>query len=782
MPNGETINQVQQFFDPGTFISNSVSLARNMENTNFSVSFSNRVEDGVIGGLNGYDRKTVRMGIDHQFKRKLSISASAFYSTSSQDNITEGVSSPFFGLVFHAGDIDLKARHAAAGVKTDVYPDGIPIDIGGQLFSAPVRSTTPRQNPLYETFNNDRTDDRTRFMGGASLSYRPVNWAKLEGSFSYDRSNRELFRFWNIGYDNEFNSELLKGLIQKQPEWDEAINGNLTASFQKAFLNNDFTLRAKARALFERSERQDTFAEGADLAVRDTPDLNVANSLKLDINSRLTEVRSSGYSFITGMDYKDRYIADVLVRRDGSSLFGPDERWHNYFRTSGAWRISQESWWFSDKIQEFKVRASYGTAGGRPNFFARFETWDVVDGNVSKNTLGNKDLKPEFSKEYEFGVDMSFLEKFSLEITRAKSTIEDQLLLVPFAGFAGYTDQWQNAGTLETSTWEFSLNSALLSTRDMRLNVGINIDRTRADVTQLDVPAYNWSPRDTQLVNIFRVEEGLPLGTLYGSKSIRQVDELLLRGVTSDQLNQFQINDEGYVVWVGGDGSDPNLWMKGISDQLWGTRSELTLTDGPFGPRTREYDWGEKVRLRNLIGENENTSFVIGDTTPDFNWSAFSNLTWKGFNLYTLFDAQVGGDIYSQSVAWGYGIEFAQEESDQTGKSDELKKPTTYYRGTANDKFVFDGSYVKLRELALRYTFKRSQLQGFFGGVLNKVSVGVIGRNLLTWDNFHQGYDPEVGVSSRGGGGTDSSAAIAKIDSFNYPNFRTYSGFLEFQF
>ncbi len=192
--------------------------------------------------------------------------------------------------------------------------------------------------------------------------------------------------------------------------------------------------------------------------------------------------------------------------------------------------------------------------------------------------------------------------------------------------------------------------------------------------------------------------------------------------------------------------------------------------------------WGEKVRLRNLIGENENTQFIIGDTTPDFNWSAYSDFTWKGFNLYTLFDAQVGGDIYSQTVAWGYGVEFAQEEADQSGKSDELKKPTSYFSGTANDKFVFDGSYVKLRELALRYTFKRNQLQGIFGGLLNKISVGVVGRNLLTWDNFDQGYDPEVGVSTRGGGGTDSSAAIAKIDSFNYPNFRTYSGFLEFQF
>ena len=736
----------------------------------------------MIDGLKGFDRKTVRVGIDHKFKKNLSISATGFYSTSQQDVITEGVGSPFFGLVFHSGDVDLRARHLPAGTKTVDYPDGIPLNVGGDLFIAPVKATTPRNNPLYETLRNDRQDERTRFMGGATLAYQPANWIKVEGNLSYDRSNRELWRFWNVGYQGLFETELEDGLLQKQPEFDESINGSATASFQKAVFNNNLTVRAKARALFERTELQNTFAEGNDLAVGDTPDLGVANSTKLAVNSLIQEVRSEGFSFITGVDYKDRYIADILVRRDGSSLFGPDERWHNYFRASGAWRLTLEPWWFTDKIQEFKFRGSYGTAGGRPNFFARFETWTVQEGNVTKNTLGNKNLKPEFAKELELGLDMVLLDKFSVEVTRAKSVVEDQLLLVPFASYAGYTDQWQNAGTLETSTWEVGLHGALYRTNDMSISIGVNIDRTRQTVTRLDVPAYNWSPRDTQGSNVFRVQEGLPLGTIYSSMDITTFDQLLDHGVPQDLHNQFQINDEGYVVWVGGDGSDPDLWMKGISNQLWGTRQELDLTDGPFGPRTQEFNWGNKIRLRNLIGENENSQFIIGDTTPDFNWSFFSNFEWKGFSVYGLVDSQVGGDIFSQTVEWGYGVEFAQAEADQTGKPDALKKPTSYLRRTSDSHFIYDGSYVKLRELSLKYSFDRNQLSGLFGGLLSKLSFGIVGRNLLTWDNFDQGYDPEVGVSTRGGGGTDSNAAIAKIDSFQYPNFRTFTGILEVEF
>ncbi|MCG8603510.1 hypothetical protein MJD09_00720, partial [bacterium] len=344
----------------------------------------------------------------------------------------------------------------------------------------------------------------------------------------------------------------------------------------------------------------------------------------------------------------------------------------------------------------------------------------------------------------------------------------------------------QNAGTLETSTWEISLNGALLRTRDMALSFGVNIDRTRQTVTKLDVAPYNWVPNDTQGLNVFRVEEGLPLGTLFGDKTVRTLEDLLPRGISQDQLSQFQINDEGIVVWVGGDGSDPDLWMKGISDQLWGTKATLNLTPDENGnTREEEFLWGTPIQFEN---EEGTTDFKIGDTTPDFNWSFFTNFEWKGFSFYGLLDSQVGGDIYSHTVQWGLGVEQAQEAADQTDKPDELKKPTLYYDELADqrDVVVFDGSYVKVRELSVKYSFNRNQLGGLFGGLLNKVSIGIVGRNLFTFDNYNQGYDPEVGISTRtaatDGSETGTSAVIGKIDSFSYPNFRTFTGVLELEF
>ena len=100
---------------------------------------------------------------------------------------------------------------------------------------------------------------------------------------------------------------------------------------------------------------------------------------------------------VTGFNIKDRYLIDGLVRRDGSSLFGLDSRWQTYYRASGAYRLSQD--FHINGIDELKLRASYGTAGLRPQFDAQYETFSVVGGVPVKQTLGNKNLRPAHSAE-----------------------------------------------------------------------------------------------------------------------------------------------------------------------------------------------------------------------------------------------------------------------------------------------------------------------------------------------------------------------------------------------
>ncbi|MFQ5617283.1 MAG: hypothetical protein ACE5GO_12595, partial [Anaerolineales bacterium] len=124
-------------------------------------------------------------------------------------------------------------------------------------------------------------------------------------------------------------------------------------------------------------------------------------------------------------------------------------------------------------------------------------------------------------------------------------------------------------------------------------------------------------------------------------------------------------------------------------------------------------------------------------------------------------------------------------EADQAGKAEELKKPFQYYQKLYNvnaqtNHFVQDATFLKVREVRVSYSFNRNQLSGILGGLLNKVTIGVSGRNLFTFTGY-DGFDPEVG-NVRGGDRSVASAVISRTDLHAYPNFRTFTGVFEIEF
>jgi len=739
-------DQVDRFFGAGEFLSNSVSISRNMEKTNFLISFGNYAQAGVVKGLDGFTRRSARINLDHKFHNNFNIGVTGLFSQTKRD-LTVDSGGPFFALTFMAPDADLAAK--GSNDSLFIQPD----------------PTSVEDNPLYFIQYNDRDDSRRRVMGSFNVSWIPTNWLSIDGNFSYDRSDRRNEAFWPIGYNSITPGPEITGRYVIGNALDEALNGSLTAAFSRQF--GDLVVRAKARGLFERTEFRFAQGDGRDLAVKGVRSLSIATPAKSFLNSTLEQVRSDGYSGIVGFDYKDRYIGDFLVRRDGSSLFGPRDRWHTYYRVSGAYRISREPWWFLSAFNEFKLRGSYGTAGGRPNFFARFETWSVSAGKVTKQNLGNKSLKPEFAKELELGIDATFLSRFSLEFTYARSVVNDQILFVPLPAYTGYGNQWRNAGTLKTNTIELTLDASLKQTRTVSWSAGLTFDRTRQRIAALDVPPYRVGP--------FFITDDEDLGAIYGDRWISSLNDLPA-GIPRDQFN---VNDDGFVVWVG----EGHTFRDGIADTLWG--QSVTLTD-QFGV-DHSFKWGVPIKFQKAVFDSAGNflkydEFVrLGSTVPDFNFGFNSTLRYKGLTIYTLFDAQIGGKIYNNTNQWGLR-ELKLGEVDQFGKPDELKKPGLYYAtlydvNATNSHFVEDATYLKLRELRVSYSFGRQALTGVFGGFLRKLTIGVVGRNLLTFTGY-KGYDPEVGSRGFGLG----SAAVARYDGFGYPNFRTFSGLLEFEF
>jgi len=404
-------------------------------------------------------------------------------------------------------------------------------------------------------------------------------------------------------------------------------------------------------------------------------------------------------------------------------------------------------------MEEFKRRYSIGTAGGRPRFEAQYETFSVSDGVLSKSTLGNAQLRPELSTEQEFGLEFSLGERLFIDVVYADARVEDQLLQVPLAGYFGFGSQWQNAGELESNTWEVSVEAPVIENRDMSLRLGAVFDRTRQEISRFDSNPYRTGPQSA-----FYYRNGEVLGAMYGALWISEAGQL----PEDFDAAAFDMNDDGYLVPVGAG----NTSEDGIAKELWGTQVDVG------GGNTLEY--GIPIRFT----DEEESQFVqIGDVLPDYNLGFNTTFTYKGLTVYGLVSAQIGGDVYNFTKQWSYRDNRASDQ-DQAGKAEGLKKPTKYYETLydatgINSHFVEDGDFLKLRELSVSYNFNRQQLQKVFGNVLNSVRVSVLGRNLLTFSNY-SGFDPEVGDGG--------DATLFRVDNFSYPTFRTFTGRLEITF
>jgi TonB-linked SusC/RagA family outer membrane protein len=733
---GKTYDHIEAFFDPGDYLSNYVAVEGKSGNTSYRASFTDYRESGVVDGNDGFDRKNVRVNVDHQVWDNLDLSLNTYYAQSEQDEIG---GNPFFGLTFMSPAVDLSQKDENGDYL--YQPDPLSLE----------------ENPLYPIQQLDNVDKRQRFMSSIFARWRPATWFELEGNFSLDRYDFHRQNLTPKGYKNVDNPEGDVGSIYKFNSLSNDINGSLTASINKTW--DDFTTRIKFRYLIEDQHTESFSASGNDLAVADVPVLDVTQAGK-SVASSVTDVVSEGYFAIAAFDYAGKYIFDVLFRRDGSSLFGEDERWQNYYRGSFKWRMGQEGFWPFDAIDEFSPRISYGTAGDRPGFSAQYETYSVSGGRILPSTLGNRDLKPALATELEAGVDIVLWNKVATGVTYANSVVEDQFLAVPLPGFAGFNSQWRNAGTLESNTWEAYVEAAIIDGGDWTWSSRFNWDRTRQEITELNVPPYRFGPNSE-----FYMREGESLGTFYGTRWATSCKDL----GPGEDCNLFQKNDDGYLVYVGAG----NSYKDGFSKNLWGTSEN-------------GYDWGMPVKgveCETVDGEESCNDFLnIGNTTPDFTFSWSNTLRWRNLDFYFLLDWEQGTQIYNQTSQWAMR-EWKNSDADQVGKADELKKPVDYYSAFYNvnatsSYFVEDGSYVKIREASLRYSFYEDQIASLFGGRtlgLTQASINLIGRNLFTFTDYG-GYDPEVGTGSGG------SSAIGRTDDYAYPNFRTITASIELIF
>lgn len=728
---GQTYDHINTLFDPGQYFTNSLSIGHNSGTTSWLATAIQHKTAGIVKENDGYGRYDFKLNLDHRVSNDLSVSLSGFHMESKQE---DPGGDPFFDFIHQSPDVDL--------LQPD--PDGTPY-----IFQPdPVGI---RANPLYQMATQEHWDYRGRTLGSLDLRFNPLPWLGFTANGSYDRSDRRNEDYIPRGVKTPESPTGSIGSSTLFTGVTEGINASAGITLTRDF--DQLQTRSSARVLIEHQDDKTVTASADEAAVGGIPDLDAF--LTLSNASAEERIRSRGYYFTTDLDYGERYIVSALARRDGSSLFGREERWHWYYRASGAWRLSAETWWpFASTLNEFKLRYSRGTAGGRPDFADRFEVFNMGAAGITLGTLGNVYLKPEKTTEQEFGLDAVALERVSLNLSYAKQRTVDQLIQVPLPAVYGFSAQWQNAGTLEGHTYEGTLETRLIETPKVRWGLTFIADRSRNKLVEYDRPCHAVGLLGTRCA-------GQVIGEMWGQRLWHTVDDL--PAVHANSRDAFDVNDDGLLVPVG----VGNTWRDGVAKALWGTN---VVIDGVT------YAWGLPNRLLDETGQPARV--LIGDANPDMNWGISSQLRVGQLNLYALVGGQIGGDVYNSTKQRMYQY-TRNRDVDQDGKPDELKKPSTYYSeriyngNIASEWFVEDATYTKLREVSVRFGLTPRQLPVLRRLGMERVLLAVIGRNLHEWTNY-SGYDAEI---AGGPGGT-----LERIDSFDFPTYRTLTFSLEIEF
>ncbi len=448
-------------------------------------------------------------------------------------------------------------------------------------------------------------------------------------------------------------------------------------------------------------------------------------------------IRWNLMSYLARVNYslKNRYLFSVNSRMDGSSRFGTNNKFGFFPSGSFGWRVTEEEFMRSLKgiISNLKVRGSYGFTGNTEiGVYESLATlgnasWMIGNQLVSgfyPNKIPNPDLKWERTGQLDIGLDLGVFDnrlRFTADYYRKKTT--DLLYNVSIPAVSGYQTMLKNIGSVENKGVEISLESDNF-TGNFKWTTAFNISFNKNKVLELGGESYKEMPEgDGHLKtgSFRRLVVGQPIGVFYG-----------------------------YV-------------FDGIFQDATETAAQISSTS-PIGIGLRRY--------KDLNGDKKidavNDRQILGDANPDFFGGLTNTLSYKGLELNVFLQYNYGNEIFNYNA-----IELEMPTGGQNVYADLVNRwtatnPSTVYpKANTNravlvsDRWVEDGSYLKLKTISLSYNFpniKNKHIQG--------VKLYVTGQNLLTFTNY-RGYDPEV--SYRG-----ASTLEAGEDYGGYPQSKTF--------
>ncbi len=678
-----------------------INITGGNDKTKFSLGGSYFDQEGIIKNSE-FKRISVRNSIDHNISKYFNVSFNALLTrTSCNDKDDVGGQ--------RGGNLQ-QASFAAP-------PTIGPYNEDGTYKRFPEEYTFVASgfvNPLaYVNETNDKWF-RNRVMSNIALNIKPIDGLVIMFSGNVLNTDYRRDYYQTSKYPNSPGRALITATQVLE------LSSSNTITYNKAIRDHSFSIMAGSTYEYLRNTPFTMSGEGYVNDILETYDLGSA---------AVPGIASSSYadwkilSFLSrfNYNYKDKYLATFTVRADGSSRFSEGDKWGTFPSAALAWRVSKESFMEDiDFISNFKLRLGYGETGN-PGVSA-YGTLNMLTGESGvwdKTTYTGYNpgsvypgkLKWETTTQTNAGIDIGFFDdRLNLSADYYVKNTTDLLSIVDLAMSSGYTSTVQNNGKIRNRGFEFQVD-AVVCDKAFKWNLSGNISFNRNEVVELadgkDISGTYYSLAWMgDYINLIR--EGEPFGVFYGY-----------------------------------------------------------MEDG--------YDENGKIKYKDLDGIEGITDAdktVIGNPNPDFIYSIDSKMTYKNFTLSVFFQGVQGNDIYCLSMGstnydYGWGMNtFREVLTDHwTPENTDAKYPIISTTNTyqVSDRFVYDGSYLRLKNIELSYSVPLEKLGINWS---EKCQVYASGQNLLTITSYPW-WDPDV--NSRGSG----TSVNQGIDHFSYPTYKS---------
>ena len=595
----------------------------------------------------------------------------------------------------------------------------------------------------------------------------------------------------NNGYQNKYYPQELKTV-----SWNQGVNTTSDSSSKSVSFNTKHTLtlipsfKNKDHSFmmlgrFELSSGSSTGQsedkQGAPSGITTTQG---GGSIK-GLNSYFNQSRSMYYTTSAHYAYKGRYIVDASLRADGTTKFGPNSRWGFFPSVSLKWIISDEPWMEPTRkwLSMFAIRPSWGRVGQQPNqnylYTSKYSSTNrYIDMMAMKpNNIRLTGLKWAIVESWNGGIDLGFFnDRLTLTIEGYTQTTSDMLMQnYPIPSNSGFDNvPYRNSGKMRNTGWEFHINTNRLITagRKFSLDFNANFGNNRNELLEMDEnildnlnSVYGFSNDET----LQRVQLHNPLGAIYGFryKGVYQYNYSTFNRMTPEERAQFLADGKTAPVAMNANG---DVIVDGKGDPV---RMMFNYTNDATG-RNYRFNGGDAIYEDvNHDGQINALDIVyLGSSLPKLTGGFGFSINYGSWRLSTQFtyrvgnkilnrarlhaEAMIGNDNQSQAVNYRW-----RKEGDITTIPRAMYGNNSNYNTLVSDRFVEDGSYLRMGYAQLSYSISRKFVRHLG---LNRASLYFSANNPFVLTKY-SGVDPDI----------SSGGYSPAIDNAQTPRSRSFT-------